>query len=375
MTEDLFVKRAETVQRYHMLHQGDRVVAGGVRRRGFGRPPLLLCALREQGGTFLWRSATSTTACGGRRATGDEAFVRQLSPEGNSLSPAPGGCGPGLQREGRSPEEGEPGAALPLFLPGQPLRRGRSARKIATAHTLTDSMETVFFHLAREPAWEDCAAFRPGGRFPPAGIVWRALPRGCPEAEIVRPLVFCSRRWWSATWKGWASPSVPTAPISPTTTPATGSATRFFPPCTRSTRDLTAPLPVWRSSTGRKNDYLNGLARALLTQAGYVREHPSKGAAPRSLPRGEPVLRRRAALLLLGDWGLPPGAPLGGGHPGRAGTGRAGLRSARAALSALTADGSGWIQHPSLSPEEGRTWSAGTASTAGRIPGFFQDAG
>ena len=28
MTEDLFVKGLETVQRYHMLHQGDRVVAG-----------------------------------------------------------------------------------------------------------------------------------------------------------------------------------------------------------------------------------------------------------------------------------------------------------------------------------------------------------
>ena len=64
-------KKAETVQRYHMLHQGDRVVAGGVRRRGFGRPPLLLCALRGAGWDLsVEGSATSTTACGGGERRG-----------------------------------------------------------------------------------------------------------------------------------------------------------------------------------------------------------------------------------------------------------------------------------------------------------------
>ena len=212
---------------------------------------------------------------------------------------------PGPPERGAAPWRRGAGSCATAFFARTPLRRGRSARKIATAHTLTDSDGDGLFPSGPGTGLGGLCGIPPRSRFPPAGIVWRALPQGMPRSWRL------SGRWSSVPEMVERYLEGLGQPFRTDSTNLSDDYARnrirhqVLPPCTRSTRDLTAPLPVWRSSTGRKNDYLNGLARALLTQAGYVREHPSKGAAPRSLPRGEPVLRRRAALLLLGDWGLP----------------------------------------------------------------------
>ncbi len=169
--QGLFQKARTAVQRYHMLQQGD-VIAVGV-SGGVDSVALLdfLCRLREG---YQWKLLVCHLNHGlrGAEADRDQEFVRLLAEErGLPFLWERRDAAAEAVRRGLSVEEA-----------GRELRYAFFARcagetgKIATAHTLSDSMETVLLNLCR-------------------GTGIRGL-RGIPpvRGNIVRPLIGCTRQ-------------------------------------------------------------------------------------------------------------------------------------------------------------------------------------
>lgn len=354
MTEDLFVKGLETVQRYHMLHQGDRVVAGV--SGGADSVALLcfLCALREQGWDLSVEVCHINHCLRGVESDGDEAFVRQLCRRKEIPFHLLRVDAARASREmGRSLEEGSRELRYRFFARTAAPAEGGPPAKIATAHTLTDSMETVFFHLARGTGLGGLCGIPPRRQIPAGGHSMEGAPSGdAQKLEIVRPLVFCSREMVERYLEGLGQPFRTDSTNLSDDYARNRIRHQILPTMYQVHPGFDRSFAGMAELNRQENDYLNGLARALLTQAGYVREHPLKGCSAQVLAQGEPVLLRRAALLLLGDWGLPQErrwveAILAGLERGRAG-----LEVRKGCLVRING-GRLWLDTaPSLSPEE-----------------------
>jgi tRNA(Ile)-lysidine synthase len=169
--QGLFQKAQTAVQRYHMLQQGD-IIAVGV--SGGADSVALLDFLCRLGEGYQWKLLVCHLNHGlrGAEADRDQEFVRLLAKErGLPFLSERADAAAEAARSGLSVEEA-----------GRKLRYAFFARcageegKIATAHTLSDSMETVLLNLCR-------------------GTGVRGL-RGIPpvRGNIVRPLIGCTRR-------------------------------------------------------------------------------------------------------------------------------------------------------------------------------------
>ncbi len=163
----LYPKALETIQRHGMLRPGDRVVAGV--SGGADSVALLDLLCRLEGLTL--------TVChlnhGLRPEAGEEeAFVRRLAEDRGLAFLSWREDAAAWARDHRCTVE-EAGRELRYRLFGE---AAGETGKIATAHTLSDSMETVVLNLAR-------------------GTGIKGL-RGIPavRGNIVRPLIACTRR-------------------------------------------------------------------------------------------------------------------------------------------------------------------------------------
>ena len=138
-------KARNTVEQYHMIGQGDHVCAAV--SGGADSVALLsfLCSLREEMGLHV-------TACHlnhnlrGAEADRDEAFVRELCRRwGVELTVESVPVAQLARREHLSEETAGRRARYALF---ERLHR-QTGCKVATAHTLSDNMETILFSMAR----------------------------------------------------------------------------------------------------------------------------------------------------------------------------------------------------------------------------------
>ena len=167
---DLFQKARAAAERYGMFQQGDTVAAGV---SGGADSVALLDFLCRLGEGYRWKLLVCHLNHGLRGEEGerDQEFVRRLARErGLPFLLARADAAAEAARRGLSVEEA-----------GRELRYAFFARcageggKIATGHTLSDSMETVLLNLCR-------------------GTGVRGL-RGIPpvRGNIVRPLIGCTR--------------------------------------------------------------------------------------------------------------------------------------------------------------------------------------
>lgn len=133
-----------------MIQQGDRVVAGI--SGGADSVALLrfLRQLQEKGWDFSLEVCHVNHCLRGDESDADEAFVRELcSRFGIPFHLLRTDAARSAREMGKSLEEGSRELRYRFFAQTAAPSEGRRPGKIATAHTLTDSMETVFFHLAR----------------------------------------------------------------------------------------------------------------------------------------------------------------------------------------------------------------------------------
>jgi len=170
----LFAKALETVEKYRMIQQGD-IVAAGV--SGGADSVALLDLLVRLAGEVPFRVTVCHLNHGlrGEEADRDEAFTRALAERYGLPFACRRADAAAFAKENRCSVE-EAGRELRYeFFREQAGEAGPNG-KIATAHTLSDSMETVLLNLCRG-----------------AGV--RGL-RGIPpvRGRIIRPLSACTRR-------------------------------------------------------------------------------------------------------------------------------------------------------------------------------------
>lgn len=166
-------KVREAVRRYRLLEKGDRVVVGVSGGADSAALLHLLCMMREE-----W--AFSIAVCHvnhclrGEESDRDEAFVRQICADygvklfcfTEDVTRLARETGKSVEEAAREVRYRRLEEEADAFGPGT---------KIATAHTLSDSMETMLFHLARGTG--------------PAGLCGIPPVRG----RIVRPLITVTR--------------------------------------------------------------------------------------------------------------------------------------------------------------------------------------
>ena len=304
MAEDLFAKGLETVQRYDMLHQGDRVVAGV--SGGADSVALLcfLCALKEQGWSLSLEVCHVNHCLRGEESDGDEDFVRQLClQKGIPFHLLRVDAAQASREMGRSLEEGSRELRYRFFAG---TADGEPPAKIATAHTLTDSMETVFFHLARGTGLGGLCGIPPRRQIPAGGHSMEGGPGGgSRRVEIVRPLIACSREMVEAYLQTLGQP------YRTDSTNLSDSYARnrirhlVLPPMYQVHPGFDRSFASMTEINRQENDYLNRQARSLLQESGFAGETPERGCQAGKLLKADRVLCRRALLLLLGDWQLP----------------------------------------------------------------------
>lgn len=164
-------KALDTLEEYGMIAQGDRVC---VALSGGADSVALLSFLREMGESL----GITLTACHlnhrlrGAESDGDEAFVRRLCRDwGIPLTVASADVAALAKERGLSLEECGREERYRLFE-----RMCGDGGKVATAHTLTDSMETVLLSLTRGTGLRGMMGIPP--------------VRG----RIIRPLIRCTRQ-------------------------------------------------------------------------------------------------------------------------------------------------------------------------------------
>lgn len=168
--EPIIQKASRLIRQEHMVEQGDQVAAGI--SGGADSVCLLFCLARlsEEMGFYL-TAVHVHHGLRGEEADGDEAFVREL-------------CGrlgvPCVCRradvaalaEARRISVEEAGRIARYEI----LRREARGGKIAVAHHQSDQAETVLFHLLRGTGIRGAAGMAPK------------------SGDVIRPLLFCSRR-------------------------------------------------------------------------------------------------------------------------------------------------------------------------------------
>ncbi|KAA3379260.1 tRNA lysidine(34) synthetase TilS [Akkermansia muciniphila] len=188
-----------------MLKKGDSVL---VCLSGGADSVSLLSVLRQLSGPWaLTLYACHLNHClRGEEARRDEDFVRALCKEwGVPLTVGREDVGKFAKESGRSVEEAAREVRYALFAK----EAGRLGAKIATAHTLSDDVETVLFHVTRGTGLSGLCGIPP--------------VRG----NIIRPLLCCTRREVEAylAEEGLSYVETPPMPTSPLA--ATGCATRW----------------------------------------------------------------------------------------------------------------------------------------------------
>ncbi|MCI8497643.1 MAG: tRNA lysidine(34) synthetase TilS [Clostridiales bacterium] len=161
----------ETIVQYGMVKKGDCVLVG--LSGGADSTSLLhvLCSMREE-----WKitvSAAHLNHClRGEESDRDEAFCRKLCEQiGVSLTVERADVAKAAKRSGESVEQCGRRLRYALF-ERESLKNGA---RIATAHTLSDSVETVLLHLTRGTGLKGLCGIPP--------------VRG----NIIRPLIECTR--------------------------------------------------------------------------------------------------------------------------------------------------------------------------------------
>ena len=264
-------KVRQTIEKYHMLKEGEAVLCG--LSGGADSVTLLLC-LCELG--YETAAVHVNHHLRGGEADRDEGFCRELCERlGVPLTVEHIDVKKYCEVTGASTEEGARELRYEAF-------ERSPVEKIATAHTLSDSLETAVFNLAR-------------------GSGARGL-RGIPpvRGRFVRPLIACTRTEIEAflTERGqeWVTDS----------TNLTDDYSRnrirhgIIPVLTALNPDAEHAFERLSETLTADDDYLFCEAARLLAEAnttnGYAKAVLDKAA--------EPVLSR-AVILLLGENGLP----------------------------------------------------------------------
>lgn len=165
-------KAMETIRRYRMLEKGNSVLTGV--SGGADSVALLhfLCSLREQLGLKVF-AAHINHRLRGADADRDEEYVRQICAQwGVELFTLRADVREQAARAGESLEEAGRKIRYRFF----EQKADELASKIATAHTVSDSMETMLINLSRGTGLRGLCGIPP--------------VRG----KIVRPLIECTRR-------------------------------------------------------------------------------------------------------------------------------------------------------------------------------------
>lgn len=172
----------QTIREEGMLPLGSRVVAaisGGADSVALLH---LLCRLRQEGVLASLRACHLNHGLRGEEALRDEAFVTQLCQRLEvPLTVRREDIAAGAQKEKKSVELYARERRYALFAQEAALHEA----KVATAHTLSDQVETVLFRLAR-------------------GTALRGM-EGIPPVRgyLVRPLIRCTRREVEAYCQAW----------------------------------------------------------------------------------------------------------------------------------------------------------------------------
>lgn len=167
----LVKKTIDTIRRYDMLHKGDKVLAGV--SGGADSSSLLhfLCSLREQWNIKVY-AAHINHGLRGEEALRDEDFVRGMCGElGVELFVLHARVAEEASENGESVEEAGRRLRYDFF--------ARTSEKLdavtATAHTLSDSIETSLFNYARGTGIRGLCGIHPK------------------RSGIIRPLINCTR--------------------------------------------------------------------------------------------------------------------------------------------------------------------------------------
>ncbi len=268
----------EAVRRYRLFEKGDRVVAGVSGGADSAALLHLLCEAREE-----WELSVAVChvnhSLRGEESDRDEAFVRQICAKyGVKLFCFTEKVASRAQEMRKSIEE------MAREIRYRRLEEAADAlgpgTKIATAHTLSDSMETMLFHLARGTG--------------PAGLCGIPPVRG----RVVRPLITVTRREAEASCREKGLFYVTDS------TNLTDDYTRnlirhtIIPRIYEINPAADAAFLRFMDILRPEEAYLDKCAQALLAQA-----WTGDGWRLRTLKEAHPVLLRRAVRHLLREQG------------------------------------------------------------------------
>ena len=155
---DMKNKILETIRKYNMLSKGDTVVVAVSGGADSVCLLYLLNSLRGELGIFV-SAAHVNHLLRGKESERDEAFVRTLCKKwGVELSVARVDCKQFAEEHGKSIELAGREIRYAFF---DKLTESMSRAKVATAHTLSDNMETAIFNIARGTSLKGLCAIPP----------------------------------------------------------------------------------------------------------------------------------------------------------------------------------------------------------------------